>query len=155
MEEKTQITLSTPVEELTEEILKASDMSSLNDIVDIFNVNLKKKDIIRAQKLSEVQDKVVQQMYDRMDQRADEFSNADLIQMHKAVQDTINKTDSTLDNIKAPTIQINQQINVASEFNRDSRMKILDVVNQILNTADKDSEEEVITDVQFTVDSEH
>lgn len=155
MEEKTQITLATPVEELTEEILKASDMSSLNDIVDIFNVNLKKKDIIRAQKLSEVQDKVVQQMYDRMDQRADEFSNADLIQMHKAVQDTINKTDSTLDNIKAPTIQINQQINVAPEFNRDSRMKILDVVNQILNTADKDSEEEVITDVQFTVDSEH
>lgn len=155
MEEKTQITLATPVEELTEEILKASDMSSLNDIVDIFNVNLKKKDIIRAQKLSEVQDKVVQQMYDRMDQRADEFSNADLIQMHKAVQDTINKTDSTLDNIKAPTIQINQQINVAPEFNRDSRMKILDVVNQILNTTDKDSEEEVITDVQFTVDSEH
>lgn len=50
MEEKTQITLATPVEELTEEILKASDMSSLNDIVDIFNVNLKKKDIIRAQK---------------------------------------------------------------------------------------------------------
>lgn len=94
-------------------------------------------------------------MYDRMDQRADEFSNADLIQMHKAVQDTINKTDSTLDNIKAPTIQINQQINVAPEFNRDSRMKILDVVNQILNTTDKDSEEEVITDVQFTVDSEH
>lgn len=155
MEEKTQITLATPVEELTEEILKASDMSSLNDIVDIFNVNLKKKDIIRAQKLSEVQDKVVQQMYDRMDQRADEFSNADLIQMHKAVQDTINKTDSTLDNVKAPTIQINQQINVAPEFNRDSRMKILDVVNQILNTADGDSEEEVITDVQFTVDPEH
>lgn len=151
MEEKTQITLATPVEVLEQEIMNAQDMSELNDIVDIFNVNLKKKDIIRAQKLSEVQDKVVQQMSDRMDQHADEFSNSDLINMHKAIQDTINKTDSTLDNVKAPTIQINQQINVAPEFDRDSRAKILDMVNQILR--EDSSTEGEITDVQFTTDN--
>lgn len=129
------ISLATPMDILETSIREEQNIDELNNIIDIFNINMKKKDIIRSSKLSEIQDKIVQQMYDRVDKRADDFSNSDLIQMHKVVNDTLAKSDNTLDNVKVPTIQVNQQINVnGQEFDRESRQRILDTVNSILNS---------------------
>ena len=76
-------------------------------------------------------------MYDRVDKRADDFSNGDLIQMHKVVNDTLSKMDNTLDNVKVPTIQINQQVNINNEheFDRESRQRILNAVSSILQAS--------------------
>lgn len=137
------LSLSTPVDELENRILSETNVDDLNDIIDIFNLNLKKKDIIRSSKLSEIQDKVVNQMYERVDKRADEFSNKDLIQLHKTVQETIDKGDNSLENVKIPTISINQ-INVASEpesFDRESRERIISTVNSILASIKEESQE--------------
>lgn len=133
--EDKELSLLTPMETLESEILSADSVDNLNDVIDIFNVNLKKKDLLRNKKLNDVQDKIVDQMLERVDKRADEFSNSDLIQFHKVVQDSIAKMDNSLDNVKVPSIQINQQVNVgAQEFNRESRARILDVVDKILNS---------------------
>ena len=133
--EDKELSLLTPMETLESEILSAESVDNLNDVIDIFNVNLKKKDLLRNKKLNDVQDKIVDQMLERVDKRADEFSNSDLIQFHKVVQDSIAKMDNSLDNVKVPSIQINQQVNVgAQEFNRESRARILDVVDKILNS---------------------
>ena len=123
------------INELEAKLIEEENIDEINKIVEMFNVNLQKKNIIRSAKLSDVQDKVVQQMTDRFEQRADSFSNDDLIKYHKIIQETLTKTDTTMDNIKTPTIQINQQVNVDNvAFDSDSRKKILEVVNNILKT---------------------
>lgn len=132
------------IDELETKLMDEDNLDEINKIVEMFNVNLQKKNIIRSAKLSEVQDKVVQQMTDRFDQRADSFSNDDLIKYHKIIQETLTKTDTTMDNVKTPTIQINQQVNVDKvTFNSDSRKRILEAVNNILNGEEKVEDVEV------------
>lgn len=122
------------INELETKLMEEENLDEINKIVEMFNVNLQKKNIIRSAKLSDVQDKVVQQMTDRFEQRADSFSNDDLIKYHKIIQETLTKTDTTMDNVKTPTIQINQQVNVDNvNFNSESRKRILEAVNNILN----------------------
>ena len=118
---------------LEKQLIKEDNIEDINKIVELFNLNLQKKNIIRSAKLSEVQDKVVDQIIQRIDLEPEEFSNQDLIQYHKIIQDTLNKTDTTMDNVKVPNIQINQQINVdKAVFDSDSRKRILAAVNDIL-----------------------
>ena len=122
------------ISDLETRLMDEDNLDEINKIVEMFNVNLQKKNIIRSAKLSDVQDKVVQQMTDRFENRADSFSNDDLIKYHKIIQDTLTKTDTTMDNVKTPTIQINQQVNVDNvTFNSESRKRILEAVNNILN----------------------
>lgn len=127
--------IEVPIEQ---KILREENIDELNELIDMFNLNLKKKDIVRSAKLSEVQDKIVDQMSKRVEERPDEFSNADLLNYHKTVQDTLSKSDNTLDDVKVPSIQINQQFNVnnadTDSFDSDSRKRILATVNEILET---------------------
>ena len=120
---------------LSDKLIKTNDFDELNEIVEMFNLDLQKKNLIRGVKLSEVQDKVVDQLSMRLTERADNFSNEDLIKYLKTIQETLNKTTVTTDDIKAPTIQVNQQVNVdnVNNFNAESRKRILSAVNSIMN----------------------
>ncbi len=132
------------INELETKLMEEDNLDEINKIVEMFNVNLQKKNIIRSAKLSDVQDKVVQQMTDRFEQRADSFSNDDLIKYHKIIQETLTKTDTTMDNVKTPTIQINQQVNVDNvTFNSESRKRILEAVNNILNGSENVEDAEI------------
>ena len=130
------VSLTTAPEDMVDSILEETDIDDLNDIIKLFNVNLKKRNLIRSSKLSEVQDKVVEQIASRVEDRPDNFSNDDLLKYYKTIQDTLNKADMSLEQMDVPTIQVNQQINVGTdEFDRESRKRILDTVNQILQSA--------------------
>lgn len=122
---------------IEQKILEEENPDELQDLIDLFNLNMKKKDIVRSARLSEVQDKIVDQMSKRVETRPDEFSNADLLNYHKTVQETLSKSDNTLDNVKVPSIQINQQFNVnnadTDSFDKESRERILNTVNEILD----------------------
>lgn len=136
--DKQELSLSTPQYELEQMLIDGDDIEELKNIIDIFNFNLKKKDILRSSKLSEIQDKISEQIATRIDKRANEFSNADLLNYFKVVQDIINRSDNTLENVKTPSIQINQQNNVnididsARKLNKESRDKVVDAVQSIL-----------------------
>jgi hypothetical protein len=125
-------------EELEQLLIDSTDSSAINDIIDIFNLNMKKKDVVRANALSELQDKISKQIEQRIDNKADEFSNKDLLDYFKTVQEFINKSATNTDTVKVPTIQINQQNNVAlpNSLNKDSRDKVLDAVQAILKNYD-------------------
>ena len=140
------VSLTTDPKDMIDPILKETDMDNLNDMIKLFNLNLKKRNLIRSSKLSEVQDKVVNQIAARVEDRPDNFSNDDLLKYYKTIQDTLNKADMSLDHMEVPTIQVNQQINVGTEFDRESRRRILDTVNQILKSANNTSE--VVIDVE-------
>lgn len=136
------IKLTTDSKDIEKYILEEENLDDLNDIVKLFNISLKKKDLIRNSKLSEAQDKIVEQITTRVSERPDNFSNEDLLKYYKTIQDTLTKMDGSLDDVKVPTIQLNQQINIAQdEFDRESRKKIIDTVNQILNVAKESSQE--------------
>lgn len=126
--------LNKSLTKLEKQLIKEDNLDDINRIVELFNVNLQKKNIIRSAKLSDVQDKVVDQILQRINLEPEEFSNEDLIKYHKIIQETLDKTDTTMDNVKVPTIQINQQVNVDKiMFDSDSRKRILAAVHDILN----------------------
>ena len=136
------IKLTTDSKDIEKYILEEENLDDLNDIVKLFNISLKKKDLLRNSKLSEVQDKIVEQIILRVSDQPNDFSNDDLLKYYKTIQDTLNKMDGSLDNVKVPTIQLNQQINVAQEeFDRESRKRIIDTVNQILSSAKESSQD--------------
>ena len=140
--------ISNKLAKLEKQLIKEDDLDTLNEIVELFNMNLQKKNILRSAKLSDVQDKVVEQITQRIEYMPEEFSNDDLIKYHKTIQETLNKTDTTLENIKAPNIQINQQGNVDKMvFDSESRKRILGAVNDILNGKE-------VIDVDFKLEGE-
>ena len=148
------LTLKTPLEELEKNILEEENIDELNNIIDLFNLNLKKKDIIRSSKLNELQDNIVQEIGVRIENTY-AITDKDLLGYFKAIQETITKSDNNLGNVKIPTIQLNQQINInKAEFNSESRKKILAAVNNIMSNIENSEDiKELLSDVK-DIDSE-
>lgn len=138
MKDNTLIPINTPEEELEKKLFEETDLDNMKNIISLFNLNIKKKDIIRTAKLNDLQDKVYNQIDKRLTSKADEFSNADLLNYFKTIQETINKADTSLDAVDTPSIQIIQnQLNVVNtqeedKLSRESREKISAVVQQVL-----------------------
>ena len=129
--------LTTPIEQLEKDILSSDDPNELSDIIDLFNLNLQKRNIIRNKKLNDIQDEVVNRMLTKIQEEPWEFSNEDLVKFHKVIQDSLSKSNTSVDETKIPAIQVNQQINIsAPEFDRDSRSRILSAVHEVLNSVD-------------------
>lgn len=142
--------------DVEEQILEEQRPDELKDLVDIFNVNLKKKSIIRANKLSDVQDKVVEQISKRVEETPDHFSNKDLLEYHKTIESTLSKNDTTLDDVKIPQIQINQQVNITKEdkFDVESRKRIQEAVASILSNSESEQPQVVDTDYEIVDEDE-
>lgn len=119
----------------------ASDKDDIEQILNIFNLNLKKKELLRISKLSDLQDQITDQVEQRLLRHADEFSNRDLIDYFKAFQDTITKTNKSADDIQHVQITQNQlNINVQPEFTWDERQRILNTVRQIIAQSNKENQ---------------
>ena len=126
-------------QELTEKFLKETDPKELQTIVDMFNLDIRKKNMLRTTRISEIQDGILNQIFQRVKSRPDEFSNSDLINYFKVMQDTLLKTST---DTELPEIHINQNnqvnINVDSDIptlNRMSRERVANAVRNILNRA--------------------
>lgn len=147
--DKDKINAITPVNELEEQLLLAETNSDIKQIIDIFNLNLKKRDIIRASKLEDLQDLISDQMKLRLEKRAGEFSNKDLVDYFKAINDTLSRTNT--DSSSVPQIQVNQntQVNITDSIisNKNSRDKILDAIRATIH---KMEEQTKIIDVEET-----
>ena len=147
------VTLETPMDELENKILSSTDLNELKDIVNIFNLNIQKKNIVRLNKLNQIQDLIANQIEERVKNKADQFDNQDLISYFKTVQETINKSDNSLDSIDTPAIQVIQNqlnINVQQEdsLDRDSRERIMDAVKAILSKANNTDNTVLNTDYE-------
>ena len=123
-----------------QQLLTSNSKDEVDQIINLFNQNLKKKELLRIGKLSELQDLIVEQAEKRLTKYSDEFSNKDLIEFFKTFQTTLQNTDKSMDNI--PQIQITQnQLNLSiepPEFDQDSRQRILNAVRMLLNQPETD-----------------
>lgn len=143
------LTFNTPIEELQSKILTCNDATQLQQVVDLFNLNIRRKDVLRTGKLSELQDRVTEQMEARIVDHADEFSNKDLLDYFKLIQDTIDKSGNIITQENIPAIQINQQ-NVSiqvgdTKLSSQSREKVMDRVRDVLAQLQKQPQ---VIDVQ-------
>lgn len=137
MEDKRdELSLTTSLSDLEQKLISEQDTQELQQIVDLFNLNIRKKDILRARKLSNLQDKISDQMQARVEEHADEFSNKDLLDYFKTIQDTLSKSDTLITPENMPAIQINQQnLNITvgeTSLNKESKDKVMDKVKELL-----------------------
>lgn len=134
---------------LVENILTEEDPNKTKDLVDLFNWNMSKKNILRLQKLNNLYDSITDQMVERVDKRADQFSNSDLLDYVKTIQGAIDINTKNLTQVQdTPQIiqQQNTQINVnlVDNFDQDAKKRILDAIQATLKqaSASKDTQEE-------------
>lgn len=164
MEEKENklLSLTTPTEELTNRILSEEDIDEFNKIKNLFDLNMKKKEILRLNKLNDLQDLTVNEMSERLSKKSGEFSNQDLLGYFKTIQDTIGKSNTSMDDVDMSSIrviqnQLNININKDNQLPRESKQKVIEVINSILSKAEsldnvidvepiQDSEENVSND---------
>lgn len=124
-------------QDITEKFLTETDPKELQTIVDMFNLNIKKKNMLRTTRISEIQDSIVSQIFQRVNSRPDEFSNTDLINYFKVMQETLQKNSS---DTELPTIHINQnnQVNINMDnqgLDRMSRERVANAIRNILSQA--------------------
>lgn len=154
-EELKPVSLETPMDELNDRILNETDIEEFDKIKSIFDLNIKKKEFIRLSKLNDLQDLTVNEMANRLQNRSGEFSNQDLIGYFKTIQETINKADTSLDNVDVASIkvvqnQLNIHVNSEDELSRESKGKVLDAVKSILSKL----EEKHVEEPPFVIEDE-
>ena len=122
------------------QIIAAEDIDKTKDLTYLFNINQNKKTMVRIDSLSNLQDKLVGLLSNRVTERPDEMSNQEVMQALKVVQDIIERgTTQITGQNEQPLIQINQptnSVNVGDEaagLNRDSRDKVKRAIMSILD----------------------
>lgn len=138
---KTTADLKTNTEDVVSQLVQSSEADEIKRLTQLFNVNQMKKDAIRTVKLNDMLDKLDTKILDRIENSADDMSNRDLIDYVNTVQQSISKSAQNVANInQTPLIQFNQQNNVVNvgqgQFTRESRGKIIDIVQQLLQGTD-------------------
>jgi hypothetical protein len=125
---------------LINQIIAESDIERTKDLTHLFNINQNKKTMIRIDKLSGLQDNLVDQFVKRIAERPDEISNKELMDGLKVVQDIIERGQKQVEGVdQTPLIQINQQTNSVNigdntaNLNRESREKVKNAVLSLLN----------------------
>lgn len=127
--------------ELLTQIIAEKDEDKTRDLTYLFNVNQNKKTMVRMDKLSGLQDGLVDQFVKRIAERPDEISNKELMDGLRIVQDIIERGQRQVSGVDQPMpmIQVNQQntsINVGTEgteLNRESRERVKNAVLGLLN----------------------
>lgn len=148
--------------ELINQIIAEADIEKTKDLTYLFNINQNKKTMIRVDKLSGLQDNLVDQLVRRIAERPDEISNKELMEGLKIVQDIIERGQKQVAGVtETPLIQINQQTNsvnigdsATAGLSRESRDKVKNAVAALLGnlmkpTAANNTPQEVI-DVEET-----
>lgn len=136
-------------ENLLNQIVKSDDIDEIKDLTKLFNVNQNKKNLVRIAKLNDLLDKVSDKAIERIDLYADDISDKDLLGYMQTVQTVIEKSQKSVEAIdNTPMIQINQQnnINVEGELSRESKEKVLNIINMFREMATTVQEAEVVED---------
>ena len=137
-------------DEILSELVQANDVEKIKDLTHLFNAHQAKRNALRINALNDVQDALVQQMAERLKKTPDNFNNTDIANWMKTVQqviDTSQKTVEQVDTIPAITYQQtnNTQVNVSvvDSLSRESRTRITDAIQKILQNVQNSTDEAV------------
>lgn len=129
---------------LINQIIAESDIEKTKDLTHLFNINQNKKTMIRIDKLSGLQDHLVDQFARRIAERPDEISNKELMDGIRIVQDIIERGQKQVEGVaQTPLIQFNQQNNSvnlgdsSTQLNKESRDRVKNAVLSLLSGLSK------------------
>lgn len=128
------------IDSLLEDIIEEQDPNKTKDLVDLFNWHMSKKNVVRIQKLNNLYDSITDQMVERVDKRADQFSNSDLLDYVKTIQSAIDINTKNLSSVQEPPLIVQQNntqinVNVADSFDTAAKARILAAVQATLQQA--------------------
>lgn len=125
--------------ELASKILEEENDAETKKMIQLFNLNQSKKNVVRVLKLSKLLDSIYDQMIARVENRPGEFSNEDLMKYVNTIMTAIDKANKSLDLVQeTPAISVGTQINIVNQgdvFDRESRERILRAVESISKRA--------------------
>lgn len=142
---------------LLTQLIEEPDSTKATDLTDLFNINQNKKTLVRIEKLSGLQDDLVDQFTKRIQQRPDEISNKELMDGIKVVQDIIERGSKQVQAVdNTPLIQINQQTNslhvgesTQTSLSRESRERVKSAVFSFLKNIDAETEQDAVLSTDF------
>ena len=139
----------TKIDSLMKDILEEQDPNKTKDLVDLFNWHMSKKNVVRIQKLNNLYDSITDQMVERVDKRADQFSNSDLLDYVKTIQSAIDINTKNLSNVQEPPMIVHQNntqinVNLADSFDSEAKARILAAVQATLQQATKPAEDNIV-----------
>ena len=151
---------------LINQIIAESDIEKTKDLTHLFNINQNKKTMVRIDKLSGLQDHLVDQFAKRVAERPDEISNKELMDGIRIVQDIIERGQKQVEEVEqTPLIQFNQQnnsVNIGEDSTRlskESRDRVKNAVLSLLSglnkpvPTDPGIEDPIATDLTETEDA--
>lgn len=117
----------------------------------LFQSFFKKRDIIQKHAEYDLKDKLLEKMMERLEKTPNNFDNSDLAVWMKTIQQTIDSTAKKAETqppAPAITYQQNNQVHVsiADTLSRESRTRITDAIQQILQNVQNESESSVCLD---------
>ena len=140
---------------LIEDIMEEEDPNKTKDLVNLFNWHMSKKNILRINKLNGLYDSITDQMVERVDKRADQFSNSDLLDYVKTIQSAIDINTKNLSSVQEAPLIFNQNntqinVNVADSFDSEAKARILAAVQATLEQANKPiiEQDDIITEIE-------
>ena len=145
-------------EELSVDILNRiqniTTKEELDNVVNLFNLSITKKEMMRALQQNNLLDLILQQMQERIVKRPDEMPTKDLLDMMNAFKNSIERTQTYIDKVEnSPAIQLNDNKKVIVNINtlsRDENENVINAINMILKSAgDKDTLEDLMDSVKI------
>ena len=150
--QKTEIQkLDDNIDQIAKDLIVENDSDKSNDLINLFNWNISKKNALRIIKLNQLYDGITDQMIERFARRKGEFSNQDLLNYLNSVEASLEKQQKnmqTTEQIAPVQIQNNTQVNVniMDSFDTESKQRITDAIKSILKQAGKKSADYESTD---------
>ena len=136
-EQKQVVTLNSTKDEIVKRMQETSSIDELKDLTNLFGISLTKREIIRASKESDLMDKLLEQAEERIVEKGDYLSNADLLDFMKTLQSNVDKSRKTfnddIDNASTKITNTHNEINInvndsVTNLSRESREKVLDLM---------------------------
>jgi len=129
--------------EIVADLIKATSKDEFQKQVDLFNLSQSKTNALRILKLQEAQSKVEDEIINRFEKRPDQMSNADLLAYLTTISGQIDKSQKVVDAVESkdlsrqmvlntPAQDINYNINLGTELNKESKDDVVDAIKDIL-----------------------
>ena len=132
-------TIKDKTDNLVTSIIEEDNIEETKKLLNLFNVNIAKKNALRVAKVDALLDKANDEAIERISNHADYINDKDLISYINVAQNQITNSMNIINKVnETPAIQLNQDnsvnINVTTELSKESRDRVLNVVQQILNS---------------------
>lgn len=115
---------------------------------DIFNISMRKKDMLRALASDRIQSIAMNQVEKRLTERPDEMTTMELLKTVEVAQAVRAKSQQNLEQaLPVQQITINQQNNISvnkTELSRESKERVQAAIQQILENVTKQQSEPVL-----------